>query len=267
MQKSKLLVALLSALVAMPVMAEEEGGSGISGEIKVVSNYLYRGISQTGSKPGIQGGIDYEHSSGFYVGAEAMTSSFFKDLYADRAAAGLPLEGASNASYELDLYLGFKNEFAEDFHYDVGYLRYNFPGSYAPGATKGDTDEIYGAIGYKWLTAKYSYSLGKTFGVPGARGTNYFEINADFPVAEGWTVSGHVGKQSYKGVVAADLAALGANPSYTDYKVGVTKELGKFELGLAYSKTNANKGVGSFYNVLGRDLGKGAVVASASYSF
>lgn len=263
MQKSKLLVAMLGALAAMPALANEEGGSGFSGEVTLVSNYVYRGISQTGGKPGIQGAFDYEHSSGFYAGVEAMSSSFFSDLYTETAG----VEGASNASLELDIFVGFKNEFAEDFHYDVGFLGYNFPGNYAPGATKGNTDEIYGAIGYKWVTAKYSYSLGKTFGVPGAKGTNYFEINADFPVADGLTVSGHVGKQTYKGVDAAALVAAGRNPSYSDYKIGINKELGGFDLGLAYSKTNAPVGAGTFYHVLNRDLGKGAFIASISHSF
>lgn len=265
MKKSKLLVAVLGALVAMPAMAEEErNASPFFGEVSLVSNYVYRGISQTGGKPGIMGSFDYEHSSGFYAGVEAMSSSFFSDIYTESAGT----KGASNASLELDVFVGFKNEFAEDFHYDVGYLGYNFPGTYPAGATKGNTDEIYGAIGYKWITAKYSYVIGNnTFGEPGTRGTNYFELNADFPVAEGLTVSGHVGKQSFKGAGAADLVALGKNPSYTDYKIGINKELGGFDLGLAYSKTNAPTGAGTQYNVLGRDLGKGAFIASISHSF
>lgn len=263
MQKSKLLVAVLGALIAMPALAEEESGSGsgFSGEIGVVSNYLYRGISQTGARPALQGSVAYEHSSGFYAELEASTSSFFKDIYKDTAGA----DGSSNQNYEIDLSLGLKNEFAGDFHYDVGFINYSFPGTYV--ATKADTQEVYGALGYKWVTAKYSYSLGKTFGVPGAAGTNYFEINADFPVAEGWSIGAHVGKQKYKGTATDALVAAGRTPSYTDYKVGVTKELKGFELGLAYSKTNAPTGVGTFYNVLGKDLGKGAFVASVSYAF
>lgn len=267
MQKSKLFLAVLGSLAAMPVMADEEEinetESPISGEVRVVSNYLYRGISQTGEKPALQGSVAYEHSSGLYGELEASTSSFFKDLYTETAG----VEGASDANYEFDVYLGFKNEFAEDFHYDVGFMSYNFPGNYAPGATKGDTSEIYGAFGYKWLTAKYSYSLGNTFGVPNAKGTSYIEINAEVPVTEGLKVEVHAGNQKYKGPDVDVLVAGGRDPSYTDYKVGVTQEIKDVEVSLAYSKTNAATGVGTFYNVLGKNLGKGAVVVSAAYTF
>ena len=268
MQKSKLLIGILGALVALPAAAQETGGnSPFSGEVRLVSQYVYRGIAQTGGKPGIQGSFAYEHSSGVYAEVEASSSSFFSDLAADRVANALPPEGASNSSLELDISVGFKNELANGFRYDAGFMGYNFPGNYAPGVTKANTDEVYGAVGYRWLTAKYSYSLGDTFGVSMARGTDYLEVNADVPVAEGLTVCAHVGKQTYKGATADTLTAAGANPSYTDYRLGVSKELGGFDLGLAYSKTNAATGAGTFYHILNRDLGKGTVVLSVGRSF
>jgi uncharacterized protein (TIGR02001 family) len=260
MFKSKLLNTLiLAALVAPGVALAEDAApaSPITANVSLVSNYLYRGISQTGAKPALQGGFDYAHSSGFYAGVWGSSISWISD-------AAL----ANNAGLELDTYLGFKNSFATDFNYDVGFLRYNYPGSYVAGATKADTDEVYGALGYKWLTAKYSYSLGKTFAVAGASGTNYLEVNANYPFEDaGVTVSAHVGKQTYKGATAAALAAGGANPTYTDYKIGVTKDFSGYVLGLAYSSTNAAKGVGAAYNVLGKDLGKGTAVLSLAHSF
>lgn len=259
MYKSRLSIAVLGALIALPAAAQEEK-SPFSANISLVSNYLYRGISQTGAKPALQGGFDYEHSSGFYAGVWGSSISFYSDLYTETAGAA----GASNSSLELDTYLGFKNEFAGDFNYDVGFLRYNYPGTYPAGATRADTNEVYGAIGYKWITAKYSYSLGDTFATASARGTDYFEINADFPVAEGLSLEAHAGKQSFKGPNAG-VGPL--NLSYTDYKVGVTREVGGYELGLAYSKTNAATGVGAAYHILNKDLGKGAAVLSVSRSF
>ncbi len=282
MKKMKLLAALLGALGAPVAFAEvpqpaggaggvgseiemlEESASPVTANISVVNNYLYRGISQTGGRPAVQGGYDYEHSSGFYVGIWGSSSSFYSDLYADRGGK----EGAYNSSLELDTYFGFKNHFAKDFNYDVGFLRYNFPGAYAPFATKGDTNEVYGAIGYnKWITLKYSYSLGQTFGVSLAKGTNYVELNANYPIIEGLTVGAHIGRQAFKGITADDLKARGLDPSYTDYKLGITKEIDDYELSLAYSKTNARTGAGTFYNVLGRDLGKGTTILSVSRTF
>src|SRR5450759_5333437 len=151
MQK-KLLVAALGTLFAMPVLAADAPAAApapaVTSNISLVSNYLYRGISQTGAKPAIQGGFDYAHASGFYAGIWGSNISWIP---------------ASSSSLELDTYFGFKNSFATDYSYDVGFLRYNYPGVYPnpipAGFAKANTNEIYGLIGWKWLTAKYSYSL------------------------------------------------------------------------------------------------------------
>lgn len=271
MQKTKLFVAALFALFALPALAEDAAvtkhkedvhvippsAHTVTSNVSLVSDYLYRGISQTGQKPAIQGGFDYAHSSGFYAGAWGSSISWLSD-------AGV----ASNAGLELDTYFGFKNSFATDFTYDVGYLRYNYPGTYASGATKADTDEIYGLVGYKWITAKYSYSLGDTFGVPDAKGTGYFDLSASYALPDtGVTLGAHVGRQSYKGSSAAYFTANGPSASYTDYKLSVTKDFSGFVLGLAYSNTNAQGSAGQFYNVLGKDLGRDTAVLSLSRSF
>ena len=282
MQRFKLLAAIVGVCAAQASFGAETappigGAGGVGSEIELateeaspftanvslVNNYLYRGIAQTGGKPAVQGGFDYEHPSGLYAGVFGTNSSFFNNLYIERGGA----EGAANASMELDMYFGFKNRVAGDFNYDLGFLRYNFPGDYAPGTTTGDTNELYAGFGYKWINAKFSYSLGNTFGVKDAAGTNYFEINANVPLAEGLSLGLHTGKQTYVGATADALAAAGRTPTYTDYKIGLTKEFDDYELALAYSKTNAATGPGSFYYVLGRDLGRRATVVSLTRTF
>jgi uncharacterized protein (TIGR02001 family) len=282
MQKFKWIAAILGVCAMQASFAEETappvgGAGGVGSEIELateaaspftanvslVNNYLYRGIAQTGGKPAVQGGFDYEHHSGLYAGVFGTNSSFFSNLYTERNGK----EGATNASMELDMYFGFKNHIASDFNYDVGFLRYNFPGDYAVGATKGDTNELYLGFGYKWINAKYSYSLGNTFGVKDAAGTNYLEVNANVPLMEGLTLGLHAGKQTYKGATADSLTAQGSNPTYTDYKIGLTKEIKDYEVAVAYSKTNAAAGAGAFYYVLGRDLGRAAAIVSLTRTF
>ena len=258
---SQLLKTLILAALAVPCVAMAEDAPAaaptpaVTANVALVSNYLYRGISQTGGKPAIQGGFDYAHSSGFYAGVWGSNISWISD-------AGTV---ATNASLELDTYFGFKNSFATDYSYDVGFLRYNYPGTYTitPGITaKADTNEVYGLIGYKWLTAKYSYSLGDTFGVAGARGTDYIDISANYPIPDTtYTLGAHYGKQDFKGVNA------GTGPSslsYDDYKLSVTKDLSGYALGLTYSKTNATA---AYTNVNGYALGKGVAVLSLAHSF
>ena len=105
-----------------------------------------------------------------------------------------------------------------------------------------NTQEVYVALSYKWLTAKYSHAtsshfigwyggddyLGKT------RGSGYLELNATYDLGDGWTLTGHVGHQKVK-----DFSTrLYETASYTDYKIGVTKDVGFGVLGLAYSDTD-----------------------------
>lgn len=258
--KSKLLNSLILAALAVPGVAMAADTPAVTANVGFVTNYLYRGISQTGTKPAIQGGFDYAHASGLYAGVWGSNISWISD-------GGF----AANASLELDTYFGFKNSFATDFSYDVGFLRYNYPGQYAPLSApwaKADTNEIYGLIGWKWLTAKYSYSLGDTFGVSDAKGTSYIDLSASYPVADtGVTLGAHYGKQKYKGSSADMLVAGGADPSYSDYKLSVTKDFSGYVVGLAYSSTNANKGAGQYYYVANNDLGKGTAVLSLTHSF
>ncbi len=255
MQKSKLLVALLGALSAAPVLAADEPASAFtpSANVSIVSNYLYRGISQTGENPALQGGFDLAHSSGVYVGVWGSSISWISD-------AGL----ATNAGTEFDTYFGYKGT-AGSVGYDVGYLRYNYPGTYGAGVAKADTDEIYVAATYSIVTAKVSYALGDTFGTTKAQGTTYMELNAAYPIGEtGYALSAHYGMQAYKGETADAAKAAGNDLTYSDYKVGVTKDFSGYVVGLAYSSTNADE---SAYTYLGKNLGKSATVLSLSRAF
>jgi uncharacterized protein (TIGR02001 family) len=256
MKKFELLVAALGTFVALPALAEEASQNPLTANVSLVNNYLLRGISQTGGKPAVQGGFDYANPNGFYIGVWGSNISILSD-------AGV----AANSSLELDTYLGIKNSFATDFNYDVGYLRYNLPGAYTPGATSGNTTEIYGSLGYQWLAVKYSYSLGNTFGIAEARGSNYLDLSANYPIPDtGFAMGAHYGRQTFKGSVADIDKANGLDPSYADYKVNASYNMNGYVFGVAYSKTNAKNG-GFYTNLQGENLGKGAYILSLSRTF
>ena len=280
MFKRKLLVIALGAAFALPVMAEDAPAaaapSPVTANVGVVSDYVWRGISQTSHAPAIQGGFDYAHASGFYAGLWGSNISWIVDTAATTAGG--------SASVEMDTYFGYKGGLATDVTYDVGFIRYNYPGSYTPAATTGgpagtslakaDTNEIYGGLGYKWLTFKYSYSLGQFLTLPDAAGTNYIDLTATYPIADsGFSVIAHVGKQTYQGANATGLAAIttGAaatgTPTYTDYKLAVTKDLGGYIVGLAYTSTNAS----TFYTTsngssAGKKLGDNTIAFSLTHA-
>ncbi len=268
--KRNLLNSLILAALALPCVALADDApaapaSPFSSNVSLTTNYLYRGISQTGGKPAVQGGFDYANANGFYIGTWGSSISWLGDTYAATNGAA----GATNAGLELDTYAGYKNTFATDYGYDVGFLRYNYPGKYAPGATKGDTNEIYGKLSYSFFYAKYSYSLGDTFGTPDASGTSYLDLTASYPIPDTtYTLGAHYGKQTFKGSSAKFVAAGGNLATYSDYNISVAKDLTNgYSASLTYSKTNATTGAGAFYNVLGNDLGKGTAVVALSRTF
>lgn len=226
-----------------------------TGNVMLASEYLYRGIAQTNGKAALQGGFDYAHASGFYLGAWGSNISWLSD-----AGPGI------SAPLELDLYGGYKNSFAGgDWNYDVGVLTYNYPGTYPTGFVKPDTTEIYGQLGYKWLSLKYSnvvssHIFGFTTPTGGnTRGSGYLDLSATYELGNGWGVNAHAGHQSVKGFSAA---------SYTDWKLGVTKDVGVGTVGLYYSSTDAKGNTGEPYrNAFNRDLGEGRAVISFSKTF
>lgn len=242
MPKHLIAAAVASALASpLPVFAENAApASPLSFNVGLVSDYLFRGVSQTRGDPALQGGIDYAHPSGFYAGAWASGIGWVKDWL-------------GKGRTEIDVYGGYKSTFAGgDGTWDIGVIAYNYPGK--GGATawlaNPDTQEVYAALGYKWLTAKYSYATSSHFigwyGGAGydqkTRGSDYLELNAGYDLGNGWTALGHVGRQKVKNYVAT--AAL-ESADYTDWKIGVTKDVGFGTVGLSYSNTNAKGGCGS----------------------
>jgi len=268
---NNLLNALMLTALAMPgaAMAEDaettkhkEGihvipasAHTVTANVGFTTDYIFRGISQTSANPAVQGGIDYAHASGLYAGVWGSNVSWISDFNA----------GVSS-SLELDTYFGFRNSLADDFSYDIGFIRYNYPASnYPAGVTKADTDEFYGAFGYKWITAKYSYGLGQFLTVPGASGTNYIEVNASVPLGDtGITLGAHAGKQTYKGAVADAYALAGTSATYRDYKLSIAKDINGYVFSLAASDTDAS---GFYTTPAGKDLGRSTVVLSVTHAF
>lgn len=254
--KSKLLNSLILAAFAVPGVAMA-GDSPVTANVGLVSDYLVRGISQTSGSGAIQGGFDYAHASGFHAGVWGSNISWITDFGA-----------TGTSSLEIDTYGGYGGSFANDFTYDVGYIRYNYPGSYnaVAGNVKSDTHEAYGSIGYKWISVKYSYSLGDFLAVKDSKGTNYLEVNANYTLeGTGVTLGAHYGKQTYK-LPTTYVVTTANDPSYGDYKLSVSKDVGGYVFGVAYSSTDAAKN-GFYTTPLGKNTARAAGVVSVLHSF
>jgi uncharacterized protein (TIGR02001 family) len=288
--RKTLLAAAIAGIFSLPVLAIAADAAPaptpihtFAPNVGVVSDYLFRGVSQTHGKPALQGGIDYTHANGLYAGIWGSTITWVKDA-----------NGKGNT--EVDIYGGYKNAFAGgDWNYDVGLITYNYPG-HGPAVPNANatpnTTEVYGAIGYKWLTLKYSQAVSTNFiGWQGGaaldqktRGSNYLELNAAYDVGNGWGVSGHYGAQKVKNSITT--AALNS-ANYSDWNIGVTKETPLGVVGLTYSDTNTSGtctqvfggstnpycwGAGNWTNTTAsqtnfRDVSKGILVLSLKKTF
>lgn len=231
MNNHHLLAAVIAGAFAFPIHAAAEETSPLSFNVGITSDYLFRGISQTHGRPALQAGVDYALPSGFYIGAWASTITWVDDFL-------------GKGELEVDVYGGYKGSLGDDFGYDVGYLTYNYPGhgSAISGILANpNTQELYAGLNYKWLSAKYSHATSPHFmgwyGGPGlnqnTRGSGYLELNANYDLGDGWTLIGHAGHQRVKNFGTA---------SYTDWKLGASKDVGFGSLSLVYSDTNANGG-------------------------
>jgi uncharacterized protein (TIGR02001 family) len=258
--------------------AEAKSPHSLTANVGLFSQYIFRGLTQTNRDPAVQGGFDYAYDTGgptVYVGTWASNISWLHDggQY-------------SSSSLENDWYAGVRGPIGKsDFTYDVGFLYYYYPGTVVPVAgEKGDTQELYGALGWKWLTAKWSYGVGnKTFAVRNSSGTWYLDITANYPVGDtGLNLIAHWGDQKYRGtdprnVIGGVLYSNDAIDSYKDWKLGATYDLGKMSdvlknvtVGGYYTKANVNAlGYGSTAQngPYPRNLGDGTFTAFLTKSF
>ncbi|MGB9094755.1 MAG: TorF family putative porin [Gallionella sp.] len=218
MMTRKLLNSLILAALAVPGIAMADG-SPFSGNVSLTSDYLFRGITQTDHEGAIQGGFDYVNPNGFYVGVWGSNISW---LYTVQGYTG-------GSSLELDTYGGYSGSFAGDYSYNVGVLRYNYGGN-ANGMVNADTNEIYGSIGWKTVSAKYSRSTGNLFGFADSSGSTYLELNGTYTL-EGPAVdlSAHYGKQTIPN---------NSSFEYSDYNVKVAKAFGAYTWAFMVSNTN-----------------------------
>jgi uncharacterized protein (TIGR02001 family) len=241
MRKSLASIAVAAAL-AVPTLAAAQAAaaSPVAGNISLVSDYRFRGLTQTFEEPALQGGFDYAHSSGFYVGN-------WNSSIADTFFGGSPLE--------MDFYAGYKPTFG-DITLDLGILYYYYPGS----SPKIDNTELYAGATWKWLSAKYFHAISDFFGVDDTKGSNYIDLTANFPFGAGWGLVGHIGHQKVKNFSDAD---------YTDYKIGITKDIRGWVLGAAFVDTDAESGSYTFTSGGGKSMnvGDSTVVFSVSKTF
>jgi uncharacterized protein (TIGR02001 family) len=257
MKKLMLISALVVATAPLVLRAEEkkpEPDYTLAGNAGLFSDYRFRGFTQTGYQPAFQGGIDFAHKSGFYIGN--WNSNVEQGLY-------------NGASLEMDFYGGYKMNVGP-VGLDVGYYYYYYPGSGARGTTRIKNGEIYFGGSAGPISAKLYYSTTKFFsaGQPPSfpdvdtKGSWYFDLSGGYEVIPGLTLLGHYGYQKIE-----NGKQLFIEDTVSDWKAGVTYDLSGWLLGAAVIGTSEKNLFTTARSGFTEGAGKTSVVASVSKTF
>lgn len=175
---------LTSALIAPAAQAE------ITANVALTTDYVWRGISQNQEDPALQGGFDYAHDSGFYLGAWAANVNF------------------GEASTELDLYAGWSTEFESGFGLDVGIIEYTYHGSDV--ASDNNFTEYY--VGLSYAGFGVLYSIGDEF-------DDHIEVSYGYDfekVSLGATYGDYDSYSYFKVGVSTEVGGIGLALDYWD---------------------------------------------------
>ncbi|WP_158881028.1 TorF family putative porin [Rhodanobacter sp. L36] len=242
-------VMAMAWVFSTPCQADDAPASKVIGSVSIVNDYLFRGLSQTNQKPAVQPGIEYDHASGWYVGAWGSNVSWLSDV----STSEVPV----SSSVELDFYTGYRGSFNADWSYDVGLYEYYYPGSYPAGFTRPYTTEAYASLGFKGITLKYSHAFSNLFGFADSKNSDYLDLSYNYEFSPSWTLNAHVGHQDVSN-----------NPgfAYYDWKLGVTKAFASgYSIALGYYDTNAARS--GYTNRFDHYVGRATGVLSLAKSF
>ncbi|MBS1163665.1 MAG: hypothetical protein H6R03_1561 [Burkholderiaceae bacterium] len=219
--KSLLRSSIVCAAAVLPLAAGAQGAKPepdytLSGNLAIGSDYRFRGFSQTDYQPTIQGGVDFAHKSGFYLGN--WNSNVSSKLY-------------NGAPIEMDFYGGWKTSF-EGFGLDVGVIYYYYPGTgeVSPGVDAKNFEAYIGGS-FGPVSLKYFYSFTDFFGLnsgalalPGdidTKGSQYLDLTGTFDVGSGFGIVAHAGYQYVKN----NEKLGGPSDNVWDYKLGGTWDI------------------------------------------
>lgn len=254
-----------------------------TGNVSLVSDYRFRGISQTMRRPAIQGGFDYSHESGWYLGTWASNVDGTTHFY-------------NNTSMEWDWYGGYKGKLFPcafpDFGYNVGAIYYYYPGGQALNSarTRIDTAEFYLELTYKWFSIKYYQTVTNYFGIDSdnppfnwkrnrsdhrnksSRGSNDIEVSINWDLIKKVHFGCHeAGKLSLLLQVGHQTVRHYEHLSCTHWQATLTQEFDWLSVFITYVGTNANHDYfdvpDNAYDPDKRELGAQGVVVGVIKTF
>jgi len=220
-QNTKAVVALIISVIlpATPALSDEsidESTIEITANVRLVSDYVFRGITQSNRNPAIQGGVDARFPKNIYAGA------FLSNV--ENLWGNVYNQIGGEEDFEYDVYLGYLNSFAigqRELQYDIGLIQYAFEPD-PDGLTWG---EAYIGVSAGGLSARYSSAIS------GAPMGDYIEMAYRGNFLEMIDYRFHIGHYFL------DRTVRGLD-EYTDMSLGVSKDIGRFTIGLTYFRND-----------------------------
>jgi len=258
--KKSLLTALLVAAGITSVSATEVLDGNLTGNLGLTSNYEFRGVSLSNNGPAVQGGIDFNHSTGLYVGN--WNSSF-------RGTPYMNDDDIDNAALQSNLYAGWRKDVYKGITVDLGTISYLYPTASAGGSKINyNTNEVYAGVGYGPVSVKYSQTTSNYFGVNNSSGTRYYQADAKQSLGvvasslKDLSVVAHYGHTSMAGNGNSNL-------NYNDRNIGLVYSFPQqWDLGVRYYTNSSMSNKFKQYNSWkGTNFYGDAVVATLTKTF
>lgn len=202
-----------SVILGAGLLGSSSAMAGTTGNAAAVTEYMFRGVEQS-SGAALQGGLDYAHDSGFYIGTWVSNTSF-----------AAPAPNPATVTYETDVYGGWTTKVG-GLGLDFGAIYY-----YYRDATELNTLEAYIGASFGVVSAKAYYTT-EYFGTVDATGDEveglYVTASAALPLSDTLTLTPQVGFSSGDGPEIFFGNAPGTTTpdgEYLDYSLTLTKSL------------------------------------------
>jgi len=242
--------ALLAAMPAAAQDAEPPKAFTISGSAALVSDYRFRGVSQSDEEMAVQAGFTVAHETGFYAGVWGSNLSGWGTF--------------GGANMELDVIGGFKYEFANGVTVDTGVTWYMYPG----GADKTDFAEGYlkvsktvgpvsvlGGLAYaprQQALGRWYYTgadaVAGVYNSPGNKEDNWYvwgDVSGALPNTP-ITLKGHLGYSDGNPGLGPNGTSVAPTGDYFDWMIGADVAVGPVVLGIAYVDTSISRKDGKY---------------------
>ena len=201
---------MMRSLLLFTLFLSAPAFAGLSSNFGVVSDYVWRGQTQTNHGAAVQGGLDYEHASGFSIGTWA------SNVYVD----------STENQTELDVYASYSYSFNDDFAVSVGGIFYHY--TQHPGS-----DTFESNIGFDFYM--FNLSVNHTEEYFGNKSSSmYYVLSTELALlkSQGLSVGLSVGSTTF------DKENVVGSEDYIDYKVSLNKTAADYTVGIFYTDTD-----------------------------